>query len=196
MRACERACHWMAAFVYLSCVQLHLFWSIAIVVIYCAAVWCAHSMPWWEEMGWGDAEHGVWMSVREESERSCLPSKRGAQSRLQLTPGDSKWKWMNTNDHRDKKREAERWWGERGGQEEWSSSRNRANPGSLYLDLCVSLCVLYECQCIYLYVLPFGTHLYMHAYMLLCVSRKYHSFMYVVDMNGGCVLHVRDEDKV
>lgn len=36
--------------------------------------------------------------VRQECE-----SERGAQSRLLLTQGDSKCKWMNTNDRRDEK---------------------------------------------------------------------------------------------
>lgn len=39
--------------------------------------------------------------VRWECERICLPSERGAQSRLLLMQGDSKCKWMNTNDCRD-----------------------------------------------------------------------------------------------
>lgn len=61
---------------------------------------------------------------------------------------------------------------------------------------CVSLCVYCMNVNASIYMCFLLGHIYICMLMLLCVSRKYHSFMYVVDMNGGCVLHVRDEDKV
>lgn len=99
---CKRVCRWMEAFVYPSHVQSHWFWSTAIVVIYCAVLWHAHILPWWEGL----------RGVRRECERVCLPSERGAQSRLLLTQGDSKCEWMNTNDRRDEEERLKGGWGE------------------------------------------------------------------------------------
>lgn len=95
----------------------------AIVVIYWAALWCARGLPWWE--GRRTRKEGRGRAAEEgegEGERSCLPSRRGAESGLQLTQVDSKWKWMNTNDHRDKDA------GLSGGGRQADQGRSRNSP--------------------------------------------------------------------
>lgn len=87
-----------------------LFWSMTVVVVivlYSGMCSACHDE---KKGGRGGGGTKGWKRghAKQPCEQSCLPSEKGAQSRLLLKQCDSKCKWMNAKGHKDKEKETER----------------------------------------------------------------------------------------